>query len=354
MTNKNRIRGCIVGGAVGDALGYTVEFMQDYKIFETYGEKGISDFELINGVGLISDDTQMTLFTADGILLAKDDTKEAYLDSIYESYRDWVYMQLKSKPLSASRTPYGTLHKYSPLYESRAAGTTCIQNLMSENRGSIAHPKNTSKGCGGVMRVAPIALAFIAPRYSYEFVDTLGAEAAALTHGHDLGFIPAAMLVHIIKAIFHSPKAPLRDIILEALDTTCYRFENSPHITSFRALMDRAISLSKISEIDDLEAIRDLGEGWVAEETLAIAVYCSLKYDYDFKAAIVASVNHSGDSDSTGAVTGNILGAYLGLGAIPKHWRKRIELKKLLFKTSKLIAKFARKHRKEIIPKTPK
>lgn len=82
--------------------------------------------------------------------------------------------------------------------------------------------------------------------------------------------------------------------------------------------------------MDDLDAIQQLGEGWVAEETLAIAVYCSLKYSDDFDKALIASVNHSGDSDSTGAVTGNILGAYLGLQGIPQKYLDNLELKEVI------------------------
>lgn len=83
-------------------------------------------------------------------------------------------------------------------------------------------------------------------------------------------------------------------------------------------MIDKAIDLAN-EDVDDLEAIRELGQGWVAEETLAIAIYCALKYSNDFDKALIASVNHSGDSDSTGAVTGNILGAYLGLSGIPEN-----------------------------------
>lgn len=63
--------------------------------------------------------------------------------------------------------------------------------------------------------------------------------------------------------------------------------------------------------------IAQLGVGWVGEEALAISVYCALKYQDDFKEAVIAAVNRNGDSDSTGAITGNILGAYLGLSRIP-------------------------------------
>ena len=78
------------------------------------------------------------------------------------------------------------------------------------------------------------------------------------------------------------------------------------------------------------EAIKHIGEGWVGEEALGIAVYSALKYPDDFRRAVIAAVNHDGDSDSTGAITGNILGAYLGLSRIPPEWVEVIELKDVL------------------------
>ena len=89
--------------------------------------------------------------------------------------------------------------------------------------------------------------------------------------------------------------------------------------------MDLAVELSE-NTAPDLENIHRLGEGWVAEETLGIALYCALKYADDFSAGVIAAVNHKGDSDSTGAVTGNILGALLGLDAIDQKWKKDLEL----------------------------
>lgn len=72
------------------------------------------------------------------------------------------------------------------------------------------------------------------------------------------------------------------------------------------------------------------GGGWVAEETLAVAVYCALRYSDDFFKGVIAAVNHSGDSDSTGAVTGNILGAWLGCGAIEDKWKQNLELRSII------------------------
>ena len=77
---------------------------------------------------------------------------------------------------------------------------------------------------------------------------------------------------------------------------------------------------------DDLDNIHQLGQGGVAEETLAIALYCALRYQDDFSAGMIAAVNHSGDSDSTGAVAGNILGAWVGYQAIEEKWKQDLEL----------------------------
>ena len=93
--------------------------------------------------------------------------------------------------------------------------------------------------------------------------------------------------------------------------------------------MDQAEAMAANGSIDP-DNIHALGGGWVAEETLAIAIYCALRYSDDFSRGVAASVNHSGDSDSTGAVTGNILGAWLGRSAIEEKWTRTLELKKVI------------------------
>lgn len=119
------------------------------------------------------------------------------------------------------------------------------------------------------------------------------------------------------------------DAVLDMKKAVRREFVNVKHLSEQIALIDKAIDLAN-EDVDDLEAIRELGQGWVAEETLAIAIYCALKYSNDFDKALIASVNHSGDSDSTGAVTGNILGAYLGLSGIPEKYLKNLELKNVI------------------------
>lgn len=334
MKNIDKYRGCLIGGAAGDALGYAVEFLDDAAIFSCYGEKGITEYSLSNGVAEISDDTQMTLFTATGLLLGTTrgmtrgimGTYPSYINS---SYKDWYRTQTERYPLP-KEYHYSWLTSLPEMFSRRAPGNTCLAAIENPAYGTIEEPINQSKGCGGVMRVAPIGLYFEGKKYSIDEIDRIGAETAALTHGHSLGYIPAAGLVHIIHLVAHNEDVTILKAIKDMKRAVAHQFANDKHLNEFLELIDKAIALSKDEYIDDLEAIRELGQGWVAEETLAIAIYCSLKYSNDFDKAMIASVNHSGDSDSTGAVTGNIVGAYLGLKGIPQKYLENLELKDVI------------------------
>lgn len=329
MKSLDKYRGCLIGGAAGDALGYAVEFLQDEDIFKKYGENGITEYDLVNGVAQISDDTQMTLFTANGLLLGTTRGMTRGIMGSYPSYialcyKDWLRTQTADE-FGFEEPQYSWLNNVPEMNRSRAPGRTCISYLMHDNLGSPTDPRNNSKGCGGVMRVAPIGLYFGDKNLDIYEVDRIGAEAAALTHGHELGYFPAAALVHIIHLISHDDHISLLDAVNDSILAVRRLYAPSEHFADFVGIMEKAIRLSK-EDMDDLDAIREIGEGWVAEETLAIAVYCALKYENNFDKALIAAVNHSGDSDSTGAVTGNILGAYLGFDKIPQKYKDYLEL----------------------------
>ena len=330
MKNKDKFRGCLIGGAAGDALGYAVEFVGEKYIFHKYGSKGITEYELTKGVAQISDDTQMTMFTADGLLFAKEhltggDGMEQYISGIAACYKDWLKTQERTWPVK-KESCVSRLMDVRELFSPRAPGIACMTSIRKGAYGRVRTPINDSKGCGGVMRVAPVGLFFDGEgNFGRDEIDWLGAEAAAITHGHDLGYIPAAALVHIVQRGAHDDSVTLLETVEEAMEAMKRLFADAVHLNEFLKLTEKAIQLSQM-EMDDLDAIHQLGEGWVAEETFAIAVYCALKYADDFDKALIASVNHKGDSDSTGAVTGNILGAYLGFDKIPEKYVEHLEL----------------------------
>lgn len=310
MDKLNRVIGCLIGGACGDALGYIIEFDKIKKIKKMYGLQGITNFELTDGKAIVSDDTQMTLFTAAGILMAKENKIE-YSTSIWNAYKDWYYTQTENNKYQ----PYTELYNIDSLHKRRSPGNTCISVLQTfSNKRTIERPVNLSKGCGGIMRAAPTGCIELGNTpYANGW---LGTEAAALTHGHPLGYIPAGFLADLIHRIITCEEDKnLEHLIMNSLKETIIAFEDYRSVKYFESIIKKAIELSK-TEQNDLIGIVKLGKGWVAEETAAIAVYSCLRYPDDFKKAMICAVNHNGDSDSTGSVAGNILGAYLGDGAV--------------------------------------
>ena len=336
MKDIDKYKGCLIGGAAGDALGYAVEFMDLDSIKRKYGQRGITAFELHNGLALISDDTQMTLFTANGLLLGITRGMTRGIMGTFPSYirfcyKDWYKTQTKQHPLHEDFI-YAWLSNVPEMFARRAPGNTCLSAIASGCNGTLEDPVNGSKGCGGVMRVAPIGLYLPDNdnmRIPQDKIDMIGAETAALTHGHPLGYIPAAALVHIVSLASHWDGLSLTEIVDDMKIAISEQFADSKYLSPFIELVDKAVALAK-SNMSDEDAIGQLGEGWVAEETLAIAIYCAVKYEDDFEKALIASVNHDGDSDSTGAVTGNILGAYLGLSKIPSKFIDNLELKEII------------------------
>ena len=221
----------------------------------------------------------------------------------------------------------GDLLLVSGLHHCRAPGNTCLSALIAGKMGTVGNPINTSKGCGGVMRVAPVGLFCRAlpdvgdDRNRGELAFELGCAVAAITHGHPLGYLPAGFLAVMIFYLVSG--STLEDAISSAMLLLVERPEYEK--SSLAAMIARAVRAS-IKETPCPETIERLGGGWVGDEALAISLYCAMAAKGDFARGVRLAVNHSGDSDSTGAITGNILGALLGKGAIPAEWTENVEM----------------------------
>lgn len=311
--DRDHYRGCLLGGSIGDAMGYAVEFMSLGKIKEHFGDDGIRDLKIDGrGKALISDDTQMMLFTAEGILNAwRESINPAH--AIWESYLRWYSTQ--GYPL-AEQLKKGSLIGLAELNHQRAPGNTCLQALATGQMGNRNTALNNSKGNGGVMRVAPVGLVYVKDSYQ---AFRVGCESAMITHSHPTGYLSAGALAVILSEILSG--SSLRASVLKAIEILSSYSDNE----ETKDAMEKALRLIDFN-VEPQEALKLLGPGWIAEEALAIGIYCSLKYSDDFKEGLLCSVNHSGDSDSTGMVTGNILGAYLGCDSIPFEWLLNVEL----------------------------
>ncbi len=301
---SSRYRGCLVGHAVGDALGAPVEFLSLREIVSRFGPEGVRGMHPWETTsrgfpaGAYTDDTQMMLATAGGLLEAVGIRAETGFcqdsEVVHAHYLDW---------LADQEDPFLR----------RGPGSTCLAALASGEAGSAFDPLNDSKGAGGIMRIAPAGLAF-RPVQAFESA----MELAALTHGHPSGYLAAGAYAEVLARVVSGAEpqvavAETRQVLIgyDAADETLEALDTSVELF--------------ITDAPFSEAFETLGEGWVAEEALGLSLYFALGFPGDFAEGILAAVNHDGDSDTTGALTGGLLGAMLGWESIPGDWVREVE-----------------------------
>lgn len=298
INKLGRALGVMIGAAYGDSLGAAVEMMSLGSIRTYYGKNGIQicDAAFGHDAGVITDDTQMALATAQGILAcANRSDADTVTTSIYRSYLAWYKTQ--SQP-----------------GQSRGPGSTCISALASGRMGTLDMPLNHSAGCGGIMRAHPIGIA-------YNNLDTaveVGLRSALITHGGPNGYVPSGLLAMMVAHLLNGKT------FQETLELTQLRLsrirKNEAEGTqlAIRAAIDAPKSGDRGAIIDKYFDQSALGGGWRGHAALGIAVYAVLCSNDPIEAVKIA-VNHSGDSDSTGSIAGAIVGAINGLSPFAKE-----------------------------------
>ena len=303
---ESQFVGSIVGLAVGDAIGYPAEFRRRDQLLAEIGPEGITDFialkdsrfsrPLFAGTdhppGTFTDDTQMTIAVGESLLHGS------------EHDLDQLMVEMGRRFVSWSRSDNNN----------RAPGATCMEGCATLSL--EVHWRDAgvaeSKGCGSAMRVAPIGLYY----KDLDQVSDVARASSLLTHGHAAALEGAAAAA-IMVAMALTGAEPER--IFHEVDARCC--DSSP---DFRATWSKIPELLANPPAETL-AQGGLGEGWVAEEAVASAMYCFWRFPDDYKQAILTAINTDGDSDSIGAITGSVMGARLGVESIPNSWRQAVE-----------------------------
>ena len=290
---NSRIYGCLLGCAVGDALGYPVEQMPREQINSNFGKDGVTGYitDAASGKALISDNTQMALFTAEGLL----DRDNKAIDGIYKSCLDW-YLTPTGYFYERPDNP-SELLKHKELFERRSPDSVCLDVLSSGIMGTVTKPVNSDKGCSGMIRAVPVS--FMGSDDILE-TDKLAIQAAAITHGHPRGFLPAGLLVHILNRIIYDRSEPLAEIIRNCITEFSGLFSAAPTIIELTSATRKAIVLAENAG-GDYENIKELGNGLSADEALATGIYCAVRHSGSFSDAVAAAVNQDGNSSAAGA-----------------------------------------------------
>ncbi|MEA5363713.1 ADP-ribosylglycohydrolase family protein [Amycolatopsis sp., V23-08] len=328
---RARLRGCLLGGAIGDALGNPVEFQALTAIRQPVGLVANAE-----GVAEITDDTQMTLFSLEGfhrgwVRAQAKGIGGAMASLVRDAYLRWLDTQENPAPPPAEdrRHRSGQLRLEPWLYARRAPGMACLSGLRADHTpDTFAEPSGRpgpvnpdSKGCGTVMRSAPFGFAGGA-HHAY----VVAANCAQITHGHPTGYHAAGTFAAMIAYLLEGES-------LEAAVLRSMRLlSRYPSHEETLAALRLALELASSGDTSP-EKVESLGGGWVAEEALAIGVYAALAPvsvrdahpETAFRARLRLAVTHSGDSDSTGSICGNLLGAWHGEDVLPWDWLSQVE-----------------------------
>lgn len=298
---KDRIRGYLIGAALGDALGRETEFMSIEEIRSLYGEGGIQ-----RPAGEWTDDTQMIIAGAKALIEILENEKTEDLDEI-ASIISRHYIQWLDNP-------------------GHAPGNTCIRGVLNLKQGlhwSRSGVPN-SKGCGSVMRSGIFGIVF-----EGEQLRQVASISGKMTHGHptaDAACIAGSLSIHYIL----KNKSPLQ--------VHSRLIEETEGISGeFTWIMEKAKQTAE-SDLADYRGITSLGQGWIAEEAFAMSHFLFLRHPDDFEKATIAAANHSGDTDSVASITGGLIGARIGEKRLPREWIDLLDGSEMLYSLADRLA----------------
>jgi ADP-ribosylglycohydrolase len=279
----------LYGAALGDALGWPVEFLPMRKVKAIYGPDGIQEPP---DPALFTDDTQMTLALDEALVEAGEADVGTLMEATARHFVAW-----KNSPEASERQPGHTVMEAVRMLES---GTPWYEAGVA------------TKGCGSAMRVSGVGFLYQADP---ERLREVAHNSGLVTHNHptaDAGAIAAAYLVKLA---------------LDGVAPDDYLGQTMAFVDGISEEFDDAVL--RVGHVlawsDEEAAIEHVGKGWTAEEAVALALYCAMRHPDDYVTAVRRAANIPGDSDSVACITGGIMGARLGLEAIPEEWVARLE-----------------------------
>ena len=319
----DRYRGCLLGLAVGDALGYTVDSKSWEEIQEAYGPNGLLGYDLqAQDYAPVTSYTQIASFLCNGMLIALSRGKTDFVQFGKLALREWTRSQ------QFYRDPEPSLCWLAKLPQFRrrhCRDARMLDNLRLESYGSLASPRNSNRAPGAITAAIAVGMFYKPRRISVEQVGKLSADLISLTHGNPEAFLSGAALAYIITGILQEPEQPLEKQFLQGIDAMDYQFRGRFSQAEQLALhLKDAVRLAKSGTVSSQEGMQMLF-CTDAAECLAGAMFACLQSPDDFDSAIITAVNHSGLSAAVGAITGAILGAKLGEAALPEFYLESLE-----------------------------
>ncbi|MBO5728136.1 MAG: ADP-ribosylglycohydrolase family protein [Oscillospiraceae bacterium] len=317
-------RGCLLGMAVGDAMGYSVDKKSWSEICEAYGPNGLLGYDLANGSADVTSYTQLAVFVCNSLLLASTrGNPELYSRYLVLAVREWAKsQQFRANP---ERT-HCWVAQVGSLRRRLCMDTQMLDALTRPTLGTPEAPVFRSVSPGALTGALAVGLCHDPKRMQTSQLLRLGTEAVAFTHGRPEAFLCGAFLSCAMAMLLQDPQQPLYQLFTAAMDTVAEAYaDRYPTDTEkLSQLIQKALSMTRDPELSPLAAMTLL-ECTTAAECVAGAVYAATIHPANFDEAMIVSVNHSGRSCAVGALTGAFLGARLGDEALPEFYLESLE-----------------------------
>lgn len=332
MAKQSSYRGCLLGLAVGDAMGYTVDDRDLEQIRGDYGPEGLLGYDLVNGYADVTSYTQLAAFSCNGLLLGltrgqMQGIMAPYVRYIAMAEREWAQTQRYSgNPAKC----FCWVSREREFRGRRCMDTRMLDTLNQGRAGSMEEPVNRFTAPGAMTVAIPVGMFFNPLRTDREEICRLGAEAVALTHGAPQAFLAGAALAYLVSRIIWDGAADLKALVKETAEVLEEQFGREySQVAEVRDGLNMALRLAASHDVSCSEAMEQLRCTTMAE-ILAGGVYAAVCHPNNFDAAMITAVNHSGRSAAVGAVAGAILGAKLGEEEIPEFYLEPLESVPLL------------------------
>ncbi|MGW5738752.1 MULTISPECIES: ADP-ribosylglycohydrolase family protein [Streptomyces] len=315
---RSRVRGTLLGAAVGDALGAPVDALSLEEIRAAHGAEGLTEPAAAHGRrGAVTAATQLTLFTVDGLIRAqvRRDTGAWHPPTdLHRAYRRWAATQSDWGP-DERRKEDGWLAREEWLYSRRSPARACLLGFGDDTMGTLEAPKNPDEqGAEAATRSAPFGLLV---GWEPQLVLQLAVECAVQSHGHPTAYLTAGAHTVLVHGLARGES--LDGAIQRALALLASRPGHQPVTDALKhALGAVRQGMPTPSRVEEL-----MGDGG-AEGALAAAVYCALVGE-DIRHGLRLAVNHGGASAAAGGLCGALLGALHGETALPPGWLTELE-----------------------------
>ena len=319
----SRYVGCLLGLAVGDAMGYTVDDKTWEQIRDNYGPNGLLGYDLQKDYAEVTSYTQITAFIANGLMLGVTRGKpDAYSRYVTLALREWAKRQ--HFPRDPERSWCWVAQK--PALRRRCCRDPWMLDAFRfESLGTMQKPVNKADSPGAIGAAAAVALFYNPNRMEPAQVGSLTANIIAMTHGDPSAWLTGVALAYGLAGILQEPDGSVADQFRQAADVMQSQFgKRYPQAGQIAEDLRAAIALAQ-TEGQDHRADMERFACDTASQCLQAAVYAAIVCPEDFDSAMILAVNHSGRSAAVGAITGAILGARLGQETLPEFYLESLE-----------------------------